>query len=64
MILTDVAVSHTLTANHISHSSSAGRKQYQKDRKYANVAARMGVELLNFFIESSGGMASSAVRLV
>ena len=65
MILTDVAVSHTLTAYHIGHaSSSAGKKQYAKDKKYADVAARLGAELLNFSVESSGGMASSAVRLV
>jgi hypothetical protein len=65
MLLTDVAVSHTLTASHIArYESTVLKMQGIKDKKYAGVAARLGAELMNFSMDSNGGMGSDAVRLV
>ena len=65
MLLTDVAVSHTLTANHIArYESTVLKMQGSKDKKYADVAARLGAELMSFSVESNGGMGGNAVRLV
>jgi len=35
-----------------------------KNKKYAGVAARIGAELLNVSLDSCGGMATDAVRLI
>ena len=35
-----------------------------KNKKYAGVASRIGAELLNVSLNTCGGMASDAVRLV
>ena len=60
-----MAVSHTLTANHIArYESSILKMQGIKDKKYAGVASRLGAELMNFSIESNGGMGGDAARLV
>jgi hypothetical protein len=65
MLLTDVVVSHSLTAVQIRESrSSAAKWQTIKNKKYAGVASRIGAELLNMSIDTSGGLASDAVRLV
>ena len=66
MLLTDVVVSHSLTAHRIidERGSAATRKQGVKDRKYAHVASRLGAELLNVSADTCGGLASDAFRLV
>ena len=65
MLLTDVSVSHSLTAYLIARgSSSASNWQSRKNTKYAGVASRIGAELLNVSVDASGGMASDAFRLV
>ena len=50
-----VASNQTATATH---------RQASKNRKYAGVASRLGAEMLNLSLETCGGMASDAVRLV
>ena len=61
ILLTDVAVSHTLIANHIArYESSILKMQGIKDKKYAGVGSRLGAELMNFSIESNGGMGGDA----
>ncbi len=65
MLLTDVAVSHSLTPSQIATGGSASvSRQTKKNIKYAGVASRLGAELLNVSIDSCGGMASSASALV
>ena len=65
MLLTDVAVSHSLTPNYIAQSrSSAAVQQRRRDAKYAGVASRLGAELLNVAVDTCGGMATDASRLV
>ena len=65
MLLTDVAVSHTLTANHIArYESTVLKLQGIKDKKYAGMAPRLGAELMNFSVDASGGLGSGAVQLV
>lgn len=64
-ILTDVAVSHTLTAYNITNTrTAANRMQSAKNATYAGSAARLGAELLNTCVDTSGGMASAAHALV
>jgi len=69
MLLTDVVVSHSLTAarcaKHATGASLAAVSwQSAKNKKYAAVASRIGAELPNVSLDTSGGMASDAVRLV
>jgi hypothetical protein len=65
MLLTDVAVSHTLTPSAVTECVSASKqRQKAKTAKYAGVAARLGAELLNVSVDTSGGMASEALRLI
>ena len=65
MLLTDVAVSHSLTASHIARrQSTTAAWQIRKNRKYTGVAARLGAELLNMCVDSCGGLASDAFELV
>lgn len=69
MLLTDVVVSHSLTATRCTRratgaSLAAVSWQSAKNKKYAAVASRIGAELLNMSLDTSGGMASDAVRLV
>jgi hypothetical protein len=65
MLLTDVAVSHSLTPSQIATGGSASvSRQTKKNIKYAGVASRLGAELLNVSVDSCGGMASSASALV
>ena len=65
MLLTDVVVAHPLTSSHISRRQSvAGLKQQEKRHKYASVAAKIGAELLPFAVESCGGMAQDALKLI
>ena len=65
MVLTDVVVSHSLTASTVALSKSAAALwQGRKNRKYAGVASRLGAELLNVSLDTCGGMADGASRLV
>ena len=65
MLLTDVAVSHTLTPSAVTECVSvAKQRQKVKAAKYAGVAARLGAELLNVSVDTSGGMASEALQLI
>ena len=65
MLLTDVAVSHALTANHVTRGKTVTvLMQTRKDRKYAGIAARLGAELLNVSVDACGGMAGDAFELV
>ena len=65
MLLTDVVVSHSLTASNIlSGRSTANDRQRRTNEKYAGMASRIAAELLNVSIDTCGGMASDAVRLV
>ena len=65
MLLSDVSVSHSLTAYLIAPGgSSASSWQSRKNTKYAAVASRLGAELLNVCVEASGGMATGAFELV
>ena len=65
MVLTDVVVSHSLTASTVALSKSAAALwQGRKNRKYAGVASRLGAELLNVSLDTCGGMADGTSRLV
>ena len=55
MLLTDVAVSHSLTSGAISRGdSSAAIWQSNKTKKYAGEASHLGAELLNVCVETCG----------
>ena len=65
LTLSDVSVSHSLTVGRVAKSRNAASNwQSAKNAKYAGVALRVGAELLNVCVDSCGGMASSAHRLV
>jgi hypothetical protein len=65
MLLTDVAVSHPLTENLLARRASSGvTRQQEKRRKYSSVATRLVAELLPFSVETYGGMADDAMKLV
>ena len=65
MVLTDVVVSHSLTASNVANNKSAAAlRQGRKNRKYAGVASRLGAELLNVSVDACGGMADGTWRLV
>ena len=65
MLLTDVVVSHSLTAHRVEQrGSAAAKKQGEKNRKYARVASRLGAELLNVSADTCSGLANDAIKLV
>jgi hypothetical protein len=65
VLLSDVAVTHSLTPSAVDNRKhGATVQQHVKDGKYARVASQMGAELLNVAIETSGSLASGAMRLV
>ena len=65
MMLTDVVVSHSLTASNVTNNKSAAAlRQGRKNRKYVGVASRLGAELLNVSVDTCGGMADGISRLV
>ena len=65
MLLTDVAVTYSLTPHYISATRSAVTvAQLRKKGKYASVASRLGAELLNACVDACGGLASDASKLV
>ena len=50
MMLADVVVSHSLTLDNVAQDRNAPtRQQQRKKKKYADVAARLGAELLNLY---------------
>ena len=63
-LLSDVVVTHSLTASNITINRGTTHWQRVKDKKYAGVAARIGAEMLNVSLDTCGGMASDAVQLV
>ena len=65
LLLTDVVISHLLTAARIERGKSrVVEPQGKKNRKYAAVASRIGAELLNVSVDSCGRMATDATRLI
>ena len=64
VLLADVSVSHSLTPAQITNGSAAASQQSKKNAKYAAVATRLGAELLNLAVDSCGGMALGASRLI
>ena len=64
VVLADVSVSHSLTPAQITNGSAAASQQSKKNAKYAAVASRLGAELLNLAVDSCGGMALGASRLI
>ena len=65
MLLTDVVVTHTLTPAAVVYGGNkAINRQAVKKAKYTGVASRLGAELLNMSLDTSGGMASEAFELV
>ena len=64
LLLSDVVVSHTLSAGYVTCSkSSVAMKELVKDKKYASVAARLGAELINCSVDACGGLGNGALRL-
>ena len=64
LLLTDVVVSHTMTTYWITkRGSSAVVREWEKDKKYAGVAARLGAEQMNCSVDTSGGLSNGAMRL-
>ena len=65
MLLTDVVVSHPITASRVQRqASSTTIAQYGKRTKYSNLAARLGAELLPFSVATYGGLADDAMKLL
>jgi hypothetical protein len=65
MLLTDVVVSHPITASRIrQRGSSTKAAQLEKRTKYSNVSAQLGAELLPFSVGTYGGLADDAMKLV
>ena len=64
MMLADISVSHSLTPSQITNGSAAASQQSKKNAKYAAVASRLGAELLNLAVDSCGGMAMGASKLI
>ena len=65
VLLTDVVISHSLTASNVlSGRSTATDRQRRKNTKYARVASRIGAELLNVSVDACGALASDAARQV
>ena len=70
IILSDVIVSHSLTSNRVARRvpikrrTVAASSEAVKARKYAKVASRLGAELLNVSVDTSGGLAGGAFELV
>ena len=65
MLLADVAVSHRLTPAAVTARITAAKsKQNLKKAKYSGVASRLGAELLNMSVDTSGGMASEGLQLI
>ena len=65
VLLTDVVISHSLTASNVlSGRSTATDRQRRKNTKYGKVASRIGAELLNVSVDACGALASDAALLV
>jgi hypothetical protein len=69
-IITDVVVSHPLTSGYVNSRYAlqrlgvAKRQQRRKHAKYDKLVAHHGAELLPFAVETLGGLASDAQRLL
>jgi hypothetical protein len=60
-----VSVSHTLTPAAVTYlKAQTHARQSGKNKKYASVASRLGAELLNVVVDTSGGMTAGAMGLV
>ncbi|HEY4385420.1 MAG TPA: hypothetical protein VGN34_13255, partial [Ktedonobacteraceae bacterium] len=65
MLLTDVVVSHPITASRVKNrGSSTKAAQLEKRTKYSSVSAQLGAELLPFSVATYGGLADDAMKLV
>jgi hypothetical protein len=70
LILTDVAITHPLAPGALRNGEGTrtlGRAKYMeaaKRRKYAKLSSQRQYELLPFVVETCGGFAPSAVKLV
>jgi hypothetical protein len=65
MLLTDVVIAHPLTENRIAAQQSAGAMNQSRKRvKYSRIASKLGAELLPYSLETHGGMADDAMKLV
>ena len=65
MLLTDVVVSHPITASRIQNrKSSTKAAQLEKRTKYSSVSAQLGAELLPFSVATYGGLADDAMKPV
>jgi hypothetical protein len=64
ILLADVVVSHSLTPYNVARCDTMTVVwQTIKNKKYANVASRLGAEMLNLSLDTCGGMASDAIKL-
>jgi hypothetical protein len=70
LILTDIAVCHPLAPGMLRNGLGTrmlGRAKYmegEKRRKYAKLSSQRQYELLPFAVETCGGLAPSAVKLI
>jgi phosphoribosyl-ATP pyrophosphohydrolase len=65
MLLTDIVVSHPITASRVqTQRSSTTAAQSKKMKKYSSVSAQLGAELLPFSVATYGGLADDAMKLV
>jgi hypothetical protein len=65
MLLTDIVVSHPITASRVQkRGSSTKTAQLDKRTKYSSVSAQLGAELLPFSVATYGGLADDAMKLV
>ena len=65
MLLTDVVVSHPMTAFRVQRQVlSTTSAQYGKQTKYSKMASQLGAELLPFSVATYGGLADDAMKLV
>ena len=69
-IISDVAIAHPLAPSKVrygislSSTGAARNSQYNKHRKYRDTAAQHRAELLPFCVETYGGMAPDAIKLL
>jgi len=65
MLLTDVVVSHPMTAFRVQRQVlSTTSAQYGKQTKYSKMASQLGAELLPFSVATYGGLADDAMKHV
>jgi hypothetical protein len=65
MLLTDIVVSHPITASRLQQRGSfTNAAQLDKRKKYSSISAQLGAELLPFSVATYGGLADDAMKLV